>query len=97
MICSATTFPRNAGPVEVQNGDQLEPSQTARKSAFALPPAFWNVPPAKTLPPEVAIAITMPFEICDVGELTALQLLPSQIAMRSALGLPPASVKLPPT
>jgi hypothetical protein len=40
---------------------------------------------------------TSPFEICDVDELTALQLLPLQVAIRSALGMPPASVKPPPT
>ena len=40
---------------------------------------------------------TRPFEICDVDELTAPQLLPFQVAMRSALGMPPASVNSPPT
>ena len=43
------------------------------------------------------MAKTSPFAICSVVELTALQLLPFQIAMRSALGIPPASVNLPPT
>ena len=40
---------------------------------------------------------TRPFEICDVDELTALQLLPFHVAMRSAAGMPPASVNSPPT
>ena len=81
----------------MQNGAQLAPSQTARKSAFALPPAFWKLPPAKTLPPDTAIVETLPFEICDAAELTAPQLLPFHVAMRSALRFPPASVKSPPT
>jgi hypothetical protein len=34
---------------------------------------------------------------CEVGELRALQELPFQPAMRSALAFPPASVKEPPT
>ena len=46
MICKLVTFPPNAGPVASQNGFQLAPSQTARKSAFASPPAFWKLPPA---------------------------------------------------
>jgi hypothetical protein len=33
----------------------------------------------------------------DAAELTAPQLLPFQVATRSAFGLPPASVKSPPT
>jgi hypothetical protein len=40
---------------------------------------------------------TLPFEICSVDELTALQLLPFHVAIRSASGTPPASVNPPPT
>ena len=43
------------------------------------------------------MAETRPFAICDAGELTALQLLPFHVAMRSAAGMPPASVNTPPT
>jgi hypothetical protein len=43
------------------------------------------------------MAETPPLEICDVDELTAFQLLPFHVAMRSALGMPPASVNTPPT
>src|SRR6478752_6104561 len=43
------------------------------------------------------MAETRPFEICDVAELTALQLLPFHFAMRSALAIPPALVNSPPT
>ncbi len=84
MICRLCTFPSNAGPGAVQNGFQLAPSQTARKSAFALPPAFVKLPPAKTLPADTAMSRTPPLEIRDVDELTAPQLLPFHVAMRSA-------------
>jgi hypothetical protein len=80
----------------MQNGSQPVPSQTARLSAPP-PPAFVNVPPAKTLPPETATAKTSPFVICSVDELTAFQVLPFHVAMRSALAIPPALVNLPPT
>ena len=43
------------------------------------------------------MAETRPLEICDVDELTAPQLLPFHVAMRSASGMPPASVNSPPT
>jgi hypothetical protein len=33
---------------------------------------------------------TRPFEICDAAGLTACQLLPFHVAIRSALGMPPA-------
>jgi hypothetical protein len=57
-----------------------------------------KVPPAKTSPvaASYAIALTAPLEIWEAGELTALQALPFQLAMRSAPGTPPAAVKVPP-
>ena len=90
-------MPLNAAPGAEQNGSQLVPSQTARKSASASPPAFWKVPPAYTLPPETTMSETRPLAICDVDELTAFQVLPFQVAMRSASAMPPASVNSPPT
>jgi hypothetical protein len=43
------------------------------------------------------MSATRPLEICDVDELTAPQLLPFHVAMRSAFWMPPASVYSPPT
>jgi hypothetical protein len=42
------TLPVNAGPgtAGLQNGAQATPTHTARNSAFGLPPALRNVPPA---------------------------------------------------
>src|SRR5215207_2861509 len=99
MICRLVTFPSKAGPGSgsLQNGFQLPPSKTARLSASALSPAFWNVPPAKILPADAVMAETRPLEICEDDELIAVQPNPFQKAMRSALGTPPASVNSPPT
>ena len=99
MICRLVTLPLNAGPGmgSLQNGSQVVPSQTARKSASSSPPAFVKLPPAKTLPPDTAMAETPLLSIRDVDELTAFQLLPFHVAMRSAVPMPPASVNPPPT
>jgi hypothetical protein len=57
-----------------------------------------KLPPAKTLPADTAMSSTPPpGGNCESDELTALQLLPFHVAIRSAAGMPPASLKSPPT
>ena len=91
MIWSARTL----AVTGEQTGFQLDPSQTATKSALASPPALVNCPPTYTLPVLVstAIASTPPLR---TGAPTECQELPSQRAIEAAVVSPPALVNTPP-
>ena len=98
MIWSALTLAVMAG-AGLQNGAQLVPSHTARKSALGLPPAFVKVPPTKSLTCAASQAIACTSPLSGDGVAYALQKLVGYHTARCAAGLPSAVVKLklPPT
>ena len=94
MTCRALTLPLNAEPAAIAERGPTRAVPDREEVSVGVTPGVGEGAAGVTLPAWNSIAKTSP--LSDEEGPRAPQVLPSQVAMRSALALPPALVNPPP-